>query len=80
MSNSPGTQGSWEALLLGASECSCRLIPCGAMRNVTPTWATGLAAGAAKAQGRMEPCPEAEPRQELAKEVETGTARVPGGH
>lgn len=49
------------------------------MRNVTPTWATGLAAGAAKAQGRMEPCPEAEPGQELAKEVETGRARVPGG-
>lgn len=48
MSNSPGTQGSWEALP-GASKSSCRLIPCGTTRNVTPSWAAGLAAGTAKA-------------------------------
>lgn len=54
--------------LWGASESSCGQIPRGATRNVTPTRATGLAAGAAKAQ---EAGPtEAALGQELAKQVE----------
>lgn len=77
MSHSPGTRGCRGALL-GASESSCGRIPCGATKNVTPPWATGLATGAAKTQGRTGPGSEAEPGQEQAKQAEARTARAGG--
>lgn len=62
--DTPGTWGSHRALW-GAGKSSCGQIPRGATRNVTPTRATGLAAGAAKAQEKGPT--EAARGQELAK-------------